>query len=127
MKKQMLMFLTYTTTQKQCPEQKQTFGNVKNYKEMVEFLKLKAMHHNIIVLQVLERIFNVTFPTAVLYTLSNTWETHNIPLFSWNISGETPVHTACIKNDVLKLGQLLKVPGLYTYSFNTSSSLLLCS
>ena len=72
MKKQMLMFLTYTITQKQCPEQKQTFGNVKNYKEMVEFLKLKAMHHNIIELQVLERIFNVTFPSAVLYSLSNT-------------------------------------------------------
>ena len=41
MKKQMLMFLTYTTMQKQCPEQKQTFGTVKNYREMVEFLKLK--------------------------------------------------------------------------------------
>ena len=46
------------------------------------FLKLKAMHHNIIVLQVLERVFNVTFPTAALYTLSNTLKTHNIPLFS---------------------------------------------
>ena len=66
----MLMFLTYTTTQKQCPEQKQTFGNVKNYKEMVEFLKLKAMPHNIIVLQeklIIYLYFHEIFQGRLLY------------------------------------------------------------
>jgi len=28
--------------------------------EMIEFLKLKAMHHNIIAIQVLDRVYNVT-------------------------------------------------------------------
>ena len=36
---------------------------------MDEFLRLKAtcMHHNIIVIQVLDRVYNVTFPAFDLY------------------------------------------------------------
>jgi hypothetical protein len=30
--------------------------------KMVEFLKLKAMHHNIVVIQVPDMVYNVTLP-----------------------------------------------------------------
>jgi hypothetical protein len=38
---------------------------------MLEFLKLKAMYYNMIVIHVLDNVCNVTFPGADLYTLSN--------------------------------------------------------
>jgi hypothetical protein len=33
----------------------------------LEFLKLKATHHNIIVIQVLDRVYNVTFQASDIY------------------------------------------------------------
>jgi hypothetical protein len=45
----------YSTIQKQCLIQKGTFRNVKNDMKM---FKIKAMHHNIIVIQVLDRVYN---------------------------------------------------------------------
>jgi hypothetical protein len=33
--------------------------------KMVEFLKLKAMYHNIVVIQVPDMVYNVTFPALI--------------------------------------------------------------
>ena len=60
-----LMFSTMK--QKRCPIQKQIFCNVNNGMKMFEIIKLKAMHHNIIVIQVLDRVYNVIFPDSSGY------------------------------------------------------------
>ena len=44
-----------------------SFCKVVNSMKMIEFVKLKAMHHNIIVIQVLDRVCNVTFLALDLY------------------------------------------------------------
>jgi hypothetical protein len=41
---------------------------------MFEFFILKAIHYNIIVVQALDRIYNVTFQASDLYTLHPTAE-----------------------------------------------------
>ena len=45
---------------------------LENGLKMFEFLKLRAMHYNIIGILVLDRVYNVTFPASDLYTLSGT-------------------------------------------------------
>jgi hypothetical protein len=48
--------------------QKPIFLNVKTCMKKLEFLILKSMHHAIIVILILERVYNVTFPVSDLYT-----------------------------------------------------------
>jgi hypothetical protein len=57
----MLTFLTYSTIQERRPIRLRIFSYIKNGKKNFLFLKLNAMRHNIIVIQVLDRVYNVTF------------------------------------------------------------------
>ena len=57
-----LYYILYSTVQKTI------FLNVKTCMKKFEFLKLKSMHHAIIVIQILERVYHVTFPASDLYT-----------------------------------------------------------
>ena len=52
--------------------QKWNFINVKNAMKMFEFLHLRSMYRNIVVIQVLDRVYNVTFPYKDLYTYRQT-------------------------------------------------------
>ena len=51
---------------KRHPIQKRIIRNVKNDMKMFEFLKLKAKQNNIIVIQVLDRVYNVPYPSEIL-------------------------------------------------------------
>lgn len=44
---------------------------VKNSMKIYDFLNLKAMHHDMIVIQVLDKVYNVSFLASDLYTLNN--------------------------------------------------------
>ena len=57
---------TYSIIQKRLPIQKRIFCKVKNGMKMFGFQKLKAIHHNIIVIQVLDRVYNV-IPMLQIY------------------------------------------------------------
>jgi hypothetical protein len=42
---------------------------------MIEALKLKAMYHYIVFIQLLDSVFNVTFPALDLYPVGH-WQTY---------------------------------------------------
>jgi hypothetical protein len=56
-----------STIQKQRPIRTHIVHRVKNGLKRLEFIKLKAMHHNIVVIKVLERVCNMTFPVLDLH------------------------------------------------------------
>ena len=107
----------YSTTQNQHPIWKQTF---KKRMKMVELFKLKAMHHNLIAIDVLHLVYNVIFsvsnwntiplashinPNSVtLYTLTSTWVTYNIHVLTlFNIFMSPPYVTKATITSVLSL------------------------
>jgi hypothetical protein len=64
---------------------------LKNGMKMFEFFILKAIHYNIIVVQALDRVYNVTFQASDLYTL----HTEHVMVTLYTLSRPSITHNTC--------------------------------